>query len=205
MKTLCNSGALTLCPLLLVVFLSSEIPLAGVVRRAASRPISIIRSTSVPGQLQDRSQPPAAPGAGGSSGGNTTTSSKRALHVRDRSLQHDFKSNAAGGFGGIVQSLPIPQAPLLAGSLPPSRFLDDLPPLSLGPQVRRVGRTVCDQGCVIFFCCRCLQGRQFLFTCWVHRNVEPFFFCFSQTLLVLVFGFTRFLVNCPCTLMKKIR
>ncbi|CAM9538796.1 unnamed protein product [Laminaria digitata] len=106
----------------------------GVVRRAASRPISIIRSTSVPGQLQDRSQPPAAPGAGGGSGGNTTTSSRRALHVRDRSLQHDFKTNAAGGFGGIVQSLPIPQAPLLAGSLPPSRFLDDLPPLSLGPQ-----------------------------------------------------------------------
>ena len=118
----------------------SEMLLAGVVRRAASRPISIIRSTSVPGQLQDRSQPPAAPGTGGGSGGNTTTSSRRALHVRDRSLQQDFKSNAAGGFGGIVQSLPIPQAPLLAGSLPPSRFLDDLPPLSLGPQVRWLGR-----------------------------------------------------------------
>lgn len=35
----------------------------------------------------------------------------------------------------MAQSLPIPAAPLLAGSLPPSRF-DDVPPLSLGPQVR---------------------------------------------------------------------
>lgn len=107
---------------------------SGVVRRAASRPISIIRSTSVPAQLQDRSQA-AAPGAGGGSGGNATTT-RRGMHNRDRSLQHDFRSGAAAGFGGIAQSLPIPQAPLLAGSLPPSRFLDDLPPLSLGPQVK---------------------------------------------------------------------
>ncbi|CAN0362462.1 unnamed protein product [Pylaiella littoralis] len=103
----------------------------GVVRRTASKPISIIRSTSVPAQLQDRSQA-GDPEAGGGSGGKTT--SRRGLHLRDRSLQHDFNSAVVGGPNGIVQSLPPPQAPLLAGSLPPSRFLDDLPPLSLGPQ-----------------------------------------------------------------------
>lgn len=102
------------------------------VRRTASKPISIIRSTSVPAQLQDRSQA-GDPEAGGGSGGKTT--SRRGLHFRDRSLQHDFNSGVVGGPHGIVQSLPPPQAPLLAGSLPPSRFLDDLPPLSLGPQV----------------------------------------------------------------------
>ncbi|CAM9714560.1 unnamed protein product, partial [Hapterophycus canaliculatus] len=103
----------------------------GVVRRQASRPISIIRSSSVPAQLQDRSQAERDSEAGGGSGDNTT--SRRGMHFRDRSLQHDF-SGVAGGVNGIVQSLPPPQAPLLAGSLPPSRFLDDLPPLSLGPQ-----------------------------------------------------------------------
>lgn len=110
----------------------SKLVSPGVVRRAASKPISIIRSTSVPAQLQDRTQPGDSE-AGGGSGGKTT--GRRGLHFRDRSLQHDFKSGGAGGFGGIVQSLPPPQAPLLAGSLPPSRFLDDLPPLCLGPQV----------------------------------------------------------------------
>ncbi|CAM9331439.1 unnamed protein product [Ectocarpus sp. 6 AP-2014] len=103
----------------------------GVVRRTASRPISIIRSTSVPAQLQDRTQA-GEPDPEGGSGGNPAN--RRGLHTRDRSLQHDFNSGAAGGVNGIVQSLPPPQAPLLAGSLPPSRFLDDLPPLSLGPQ-----------------------------------------------------------------------
>ncbi|CAM9854408.1 unnamed protein product [Ectocarpus sp. 8 AP-2014] len=103
----------------------------GVVRRTASRPISIIRSTSVPAQLQDRTQA-GDPDPEGGSGGNPAN--RRGLHTRDRSLQHDFNSGAAGGVNGIVQSLPPPQAPLLAGSLPPSRFLDDLPPLSLGPQ-----------------------------------------------------------------------
>ncbi|CAM9148794.1 unnamed protein product [Ectocarpus fasciculatus] len=103
----------------------------GVVRRTASRPISIIRSTSVPAQLQDRTQA-GDPDPEGGSGGNPAN--RRGLHTRDRSLQHDFSSGAAGGVNGIVQSLPPPQAPLLAGSLPPSRFLDDLPPLSLGPQ-----------------------------------------------------------------------
>lgn len=105
---------------------------SGVVRRTVSKPISIIRSTSVPAQLQDRSQG-GDPEAGGGSGGKTT--SRRGLHIRDRSLQHDFNTGGAGGLNGIVQSLPPPQAPLLAGSLPPSRFLDDLPPLCLGPQV----------------------------------------------------------------------
>lgn len=106
------------------------------VRRAASRPISIIRSTSVPTQLQDGSHQQAVPSVGGGSGGNATTS-KRGLHVRDRSLQHDFNFNSStgAGLGGVAQSLPIPQAPMLGGSLPPSRFLDDLPPLSLPPQV----------------------------------------------------------------------
>lgn len=104
----------------------------GVVRRTASRPISIIRSTSVPAQLQDRTQA-GDPDPEGGSGGNPAN--RRGLHTRDRSLQHDFNSGAAGGVNGIVQSLPPPQAPLLAGSLPPSRFLEDLPPLSLGPQV----------------------------------------------------------------------
>lgn len=104
----------------------------GVVRRTVSKPISIIRSTSVPAQLQDRSQG-GDPDAGGGSGGKTTN--RRGLHIRDRSLQHGFNTGGAGGFNGIVQSLPPPQAPLLAGSLPPSRFLDDLPPLCLGPQV----------------------------------------------------------------------
>lgn len=111
-------------------------PLIGVVRRAASRPISIIRSTSVPAQLQDRSQQGVSGVEGGSSGNANASGGRRPMHVRDRSLQHDFNSGVAVGVIGVAQSLPIPQAPLLAGSLPPSRFLDDLPPLSLGPQVR---------------------------------------------------------------------
>lgn len=106
------------------------------VRRAVSKPIRIIRSTSVPGQLQDKSQTsPAAPGMGGSSGGNT----RRAFHAHtDRGLQYELGLGAAGGggYGGIAQSLPIPQAPLLAGSLPPPSRFDDLPPLSLGPQAK---------------------------------------------------------------------
>lgn len=100
-----------------------------------SKPIRIIRSTSVPGQLQDKTQTsPVAPGVGGSSGG----SSRRTLHAHaDRTLQYDLGLGAAGGggYGGIAHSLPIPQAPLLAGSLPPPSRFDDLPPLSLGPQV----------------------------------------------------------------------
>ncbi|CAM9906934.1 unnamed protein product, partial [Choristocarpus tenellus] len=96
-----------------------------VVRRTPSQPISIIRSTSVPGQLQD------VDGVGGGGGGSTKARSRLFnddVGVRD-SLQHK-----GGHIPFEAHSLPPPMAPLLAGSLPPSRFLDDLPPLVLGPQ-----------------------------------------------------------------------
>lgn len=93
------------------------------------------------------------------------------MHNRDRSLQHDFRSGAAAGFGGIAQSLPIPQAPLLAGSLPPSRFLDDLPPLSLGPQVNYHDCRTYVESIVGWNRCVSLL----VLYCWLIR----FFFCHS--------------------------
>ncbi|CAM9439238.1 unnamed protein product [Chrysoparadoxa australica] len=75
-------------------------------RRPASRPISIRRSTSTPGRMDDLD------GEG----------------RRGSSLEWGV------GYGRRQQCVrPAPGAPLMAGSLPPSNFLEELPPLSLGP------------------------------------------------------------------------
>ncbi|CAN0276304.1 unnamed protein product, partial [Discosporangium mesarthrocarpum] len=57
------------------------------------------------------------------------------LYNDDLGVRDSFHYPYSGGDKPFeAHSLPPPRAPLLAGSLPPSRFLDDLPPLALGPQ-----------------------------------------------------------------------
>ncbi|CAM9421808.1 unnamed protein product [Phaeothamnion confervicola] len=104
---------------------------AGGLRRASSRPISIIRSTSVPGQLHEAT--------------GTTQYGKFQDFNDDLSVVTSAAAAAAVamGFSGaravatpvlVAQSLPMPAAPLMGSSLPPSRFMDDMPLLHLGPQ-----------------------------------------------------------------------
>jgi hypothetical protein len=109
--------------------------MSGIVRRA-SRPISIIRSTSVPGKLhekqqQHQQQQMKLQGYSDDIGLPIDSTAPSPLYS---SKQSNHSGSDYGIFSAHLSGGSTPGAPLMVGSLPPSWAIDDMPQLRLPPQ-----------------------------------------------------------------------
>jgi hypothetical protein len=110
--------------------------MSGIVRRVSSRPISIIRSTSVPGKLhekqqQQQQQQMKLQGYSDDIGLPIDSTAPSPLYS---GKQSNHSGSDYGIFSAHLSGGSTPGAPLMVGSLPPTWAIDDMPQLRLPPQ-----------------------------------------------------------------------
>jgi hypothetical protein len=110
----------------------------GFVRRVSSRPISIIRSTSVPGKLHEKQQQQQQQQMLKLQGYSDDIGLPIDHSTAPSPLYTGKQSNNSGSDYGIFSAHlsggSTPGAPLMVGSLPPTWAVDDMPQLRLPPQ-----------------------------------------------------------------------